>query len=169
MAKKSEIKICRYWQCKHTTKDIDISCDEYVVKGRMYYHKDCYKAKVSGEWKDETVKSDLQLIKNLWFKHISKTVVCSQLFMVLNDLIERGIESAYLVFVMNYIIEHKMNLNYPAGFRYYVDNPDIKKAYEKKNRKIIPPTEFVATDNEDNAPKFSVNKKPSGFNSILGG
>ena len=38
MAKKSDIKTCRYGQCKHTTKDIDITCDEYVAKRNMYYH-----------------------------------------------------------------------------------------------------------------------------------
>ena len=75
MAKKSDIKTCRYEQCKHTTKDIDITCDEYVAKGNMYYHKDCYKAKINGEWKDKATKADLQLIKNLWLEHISKTVL----------------------------------------------------------------------------------------------
>lgn len=172
MAKESGIKTCRYRQCKHTAKDIDISCDEYVVKGNMYYHKDCYKAKVSGEWKDEATKADLQLIKNLWFEHINKTVVYSQLFRVLNDLIARGIESDYLVFVMNYIIEHKMNLNYPAGFKYFVDKKEIKDAYQKHlvaksgvNNKL----NFVVTDDNSNAPKFTVIQKPVGFKSILGG
>ena len=169
MTKKSDIKACRYRQCKHATKDIDITCDEYVVKGNMYYHKDCYKAKVSGEWKDETTKADLQLIKNLWLKHISKTVVYSQLFKMLNDFIARGIESDYLVFVMNYVIEHKMNLNYPAGFKYYVDKKEIRDAYTKKKLSATGYSKdsFVAVEKKDTAPKFSVNQKPNGFQSII--
>lgn len=168
MAKKSDIKTCRYGQCKHTTKDIDITCDEYVAKRNMYYHKDCYKAKINGEWKDEVTKADLQLIKNLWLEHISKTVVYSQLFKMLNDFIARGVESEYLVFVMNYVIEHNLNLNYPAGFKYYVDKKEIRDAYSKKKLSAVihNKNNFVAVDNDD-SPKFSVSKKPKGFQSII--
>lgn len=171
MSKKSDIKHCRYQQCKHDTNDIDITCDEYVVKGSMYYHKDCYKAKVNGEWKDEATKADLQLIKNLWFEHISKTVVYSQLFRVLNDFIERGVKSDYLVFVMNYVIENKLNLNYPAGFKYFVDKKEIKDAYAKKvnTPKGYDRELFSIKEKENEEPKFTVSKKSIGFNKILGG
>lgn len=169
MAKKTDIKTCRYKQCKHATKDIDITQDEYVAKGNMYYHKDCYKAKVSGEWKDENTKKDLQFIKTLWLENISKTVVYSQLFRTLNDLLARGIESDYLVFTLQYCIEHKLNLNYPAGFPYFVDKKEIKETYAKKKLASsgYNKNSFVAVENDDTAPKFSVNKKPNGFQSIL--
>ena len=169
MTKKADIKTCRYNYCKHKTKDIDITQDEYVFKGNRYYHKDCYIAKTKGEQKDEKTKNDLQLIKTLWVDNISKTVVYSQLFRILNDLISRGIESDYLVFTLQYCIGHKLNLNYPAGFPYFVDKKEIKEAYAKKklissrfNKKT-----FVAVENEDAAPKFSVKEKPSGFQSIF--
>lgn len=168
MAKKTDIKICRYKQCKHPTKEIDITMDEYVAKGNMYYHKDCYKAKEKGEWKDDKTKADLQLIKNMWVEHISKTVVYSQLFRCLNDLISRNIESEYLVFVMQYCIEHKLNLNYPAGLNYFVDKKEIKDAYTKKKLNTTGYKQsFVAVENEEIAPKFSVNRKPNGFQSII--
>lgn len=169
MAKKSNIKTCRYQHCKHATKAIDITCDEYVVKGSMYFHKDCYKAKEKGEWKDEKTKADLQFIKNLWIENISKTVVYSQLFRILNELLERGIESEYLVFTLQYCIEHKLNLNYPAGFPYYVDKKEIREAYTKKKlaQSGFSKDSFVAVEDDNSSPKFSISKKPNGFQSIL--
>lgn len=169
MTKKADIKTCRYKQCRHESKSIDISKDEYVVDNRMYYHTDCYKAKTTVVLKDENTKKDLQLIRTLWVDNISNTVVYSQLFHMLNELLKRGIDSDYLVFVMQYCIEHKLNLNYPNGFPYFVDKKEIKDAYAKKknaaNRCDI--NSFVAIEKEDNSPKFSVNRKPSGFQSIL--
>lgn len=169
MAQKADIKICRYKYCKHNTKKIDISQDDYKANGSYYYHADCYKAKLNGEWKDENTKKDLQFIKKLWLENISKTVVYYQLFRVLNDLLARGIESDYLVFVMQYCIEHKLNLNYPGGFPYFIDKKEIKEAYTKKklassgyNKNV-----FIAVETEDTTPKFSVNKRPTGFQSIL--
>ena len=71
---KSNIRMCRYAQCNHSTKEINLDVDEYTQKGKFYYHKDCYKAKINGEWKDEKTKQDLQTIKNLWIEHINDTV-----------------------------------------------------------------------------------------------
>lgn len=140
-----------------------------MVKGTQYYHDDCYKDKVNGEWKDEKTKADIQIIKNLWIEHISKTVVFSQLYNELNNLVDRGIESEYLVFVMNYIIEHKLNLNYPAGFKYFIDKIEIRDAYAKRKPIAQKYSEdnFIVVEKEDTAPKFSVNKKPNGFQSIF--
>ena len=167
MANKKNIRICKYNHCKHQSKEIDITSDEYVCKNQQYFHKDCYKAKINGEWKDEQTKADIQLIKNLWIENISQTVVYSQLYQILNEFIERGISSNYLVFVMQYVIEHKMNLNYPAGFRYYVDKQEIKDAYSRKIAKKINNQKFVAVENEDDSPKFSIKIQKSGFQSIL--
>ena len=170
MAKKTDIKKCRYTYCKHESTAIDITRDSYKNQGNMYYHEDCYKAKAEGEWKDAKTKADLQLIKNLWVEHISDTVVFSQLFRCLNDLLQRGVESDYLVFVMQYCISHKLKLRYPMGFKYYVDNQDIKKAYKAKQtpKQHIDYSAFSAKDTDD-APTFSISQKKSGFGKILGG
>lgn len=158
MENKDRTRVCKYSNCKHDDK-IHIDKEPFVKGKDGFYHEDCYKD-----------KTDLQLFRSLWCENISSTVVMSELNSILKQLLsKKGVSVDYLLFVLEYVINNKCNLHYPAGFRYYVDNQDIKKAYEKKNRKIIPPTEFVATDGEDNTPKFSVNKKPSGFNSILGG
>lgn len=169
MTRKTDIKMCRYKYCDHASRDIDITTDEYVAKGKVYYHKDCYKAKLRGDWKDEKTKADLQIIKNLWVDHISDSVNFSQLFVRLNELIEKGVDSDYLVFTMNYIISHKLNLNYPAGFHYFVEKKEIREAYAKKQLRDIGIGQqtFVVADDDDVTPKFAVNRKSNGFQSIL--
>lgn len=170
MNKRTDIKTCRFKMCEHPDKKIDITKDEYVLNGSAYYHKDCYEKR--REWKDEQTKADLQLIKNLWCEHISRTVVFSQLMSCLNEILARGVDSDYLVFVMQYVIEHKMNLRYPYGFKYFVDRSEIKDAYNKKIAKQTPRVnvnDFSIDNPTDDSPKFSINTKPSGFNRILGG
>ena len=171
MSKQTDIKTCRYINCKHTDKLIDITKDDYTMVSKgVYYHSDCLKEKRKGEWKDEQTKQDLQYIKNQWGLHISKTVVYSQLFQCLNELIARGISSDYLVFVFDYVVKNHMNLRYPQGFKYFVDRQDIKDAYKKRQaaKGGVKQSDFVAADSLD-APTFTVNKKPFGFKSILGG
>lgn len=172
MSRKTDIKICRYAKCNHSNKKIDIAKDDYKVNGIMYYHSDCYKLKQNDDWKDEQTKKDLQYIKNQWVLHINQTVVYSQLFHCLNEIISRGVSSEYLVFVLDYVIKHKINLNYPQGIKYYVDKQEIKNAYKKhlmtKNG-FNDKTKFIVTDDNSNSPKFSINQKAKGFKSILGG
>lgn len=170
MSKKTDIKVCRYDACPHGKK-IDITKDDYRVVGKMYYHTDCLKKKKKSEWKDDKTRADLQYIKNGWVLHISKTVIYSQLFQCLNELLSRGISSNYLVFVFDYVVEHKLNLRHPNGFKYFVDKDVIKTAYKKQQSQAISttkPSEFAPADSSD-APTFSVKQKPVGFNSILGG
>lgn len=172
MSKKTDIKVCRYIDCPHGKK-IDITKDDYRVVGTtMYYHADCLKKKRKGEWKDEKTKADLQYIKNGWVKHISSTVIYSQLFQCLNELIARGISSDYLVFVFDYIVKHRLNLRHPKGFKYFVDKDEIKTAYKKQQtQKIVStkPSDFSGTTDSLDAPTFTVKQKPVGFKSILGG
>lgn len=169
---KTDIRTCRYIDCKHPGKEIDIDKDSYKLVGKtMYYHSDCYKAKCKGEWKDEETKKDLQYIKNKWVECISDTVVYSQLFRVLNEYVARGIPSKYLVFVLDYVVEHKMNLRFPNGFKYYIDKDEIKEAYQKHllaKSGVKKQSDFTVVDSSD-TPKFSVKQKPMGFKSILGG
>ena len=123
------------------------------------------------ENKDEKTKADLQYIKNGWVEHISETVVFYQLFNCLNDLICRGISSDYLVFVFDYVVQHHMKLRYPQGFKYYVDNNEIKNAYRKSKMKKYSNSMFSVKedkfeDPEDIVPCIPVSK-PKGFGSIL--
>lgn len=172
MSKKSDIKTCRFVGCTHGKK-IDISKDEYVMpKKGMYYHSDCYKTHKDGNWKDEKTRLDLQYIKDQWALRINRNVVFSQLMRILNEFVARGISSDYLVFVFDYVIKHKMKLNYPNGFKYYVDNQEIKTAYKKSKLKKIDNSKFVVEQSSfDNLQKAKpppiTLRKPQGFGSIL--
>ena len=167
--RREQTKICWYIKCKHNTKEINIETEEYVRRDNHYFHRDCYTAKINGEWKDDKTKADLQTIKNLWVENISNEVVFSDLFRRLNELVSKGIDSEYLVFVMMYIINHRLNLNYPAGFKYFVEKREIKEAYAKRQLKSSGKSDnpFVVKDDGSTAPKFSVKSKSSGFQSIL--
>lgn len=171
MSEKTDFRTCRYEKCPHNHK-INLLSDDYKVVGKtQYYHSDCLEKKKRGEWKDEKTKSDLQYIKNQWLLHIDKTVVYSQLFRCLNEYLERGISSDYLVFVLDYIIKNKLSLRHVNGFKWYIDKDEIKAAYQKQQiakNGIKKPSEFTAADSK-NAPKFAIKQKPSGFGSILKG
>lgn len=169
MAKK-DIKKCGYVDCNYPGHEVDISVQSYEYDGKRYYHKSCYELKKKKEEKTEQQKADLQYIKNLWVQHISNTVNYGQLFFILNDFIIRGISSEYLIFVVKYAIDNKLNLRYPMGLKYYVDREEIKDAYEKSKRKNVRQSDFSAkTDGNDTAPEFTINKKESGFQSVFGG
>ena len=160
------VKKCRYRNCPHNF-EIDITADEYEVCGKSYYHKDCFQILKKITEKEEQQKADIQLIKNLWIENIDKTLVYSDLYMVLNELLSRGIESDYLVFTMRYVVDHQMSLNYPGGFRYYVNRKEIQDAYKKRKAKaVIGDHEFKVTSKED-GPKFNIGVKQKGFQSIF--
>ena len=158
MEKKDRTRVCKYLNCKHNDK-VHIDTEPFVKAKDGFYHEDCYKE-----------KKDLQIFRNMWYENISSTVVYSELNRTLNQLLsKKDVTIDYLLFVLQYVIDNHLNLHYPAGFRYFVDKQDIKEAYIKKTRKIISVSNFTAEDNSDESPKFSVNKKPLGFNRILGG
>jgi len=171
MSKQTDLRVCRYCDCRHPDKMIDLNTDEYTVVGKMYYHKDCCIKKRRGEWKDEQTKSDLQYIKNQWVLHINNTVVYSQLFKVLNDLLQRGIPSDYLVFMFDYIVSHKMKLRYPNGLNYYADNEQIKAAYIKSKIVKADKSAFLVDESAfgqpEQTPPPPQNNKPIGFESVL--
>lgn len=171
MARKADIKTCRYANCNHPDKKVNISTDQFVIDKRKYFHKNCFEAFEREEANEAKLKADIQLIKNMWIENISNTVVLSQLYLEINRLVrERNIDSDYVIYVLDYCINHKLNLRYPAGLKYYVDNAEIKSSYEKtKIRKIIEQADFTVRETTDTAPKFSINKKQGGFASILKG
>ena len=157
MARELGVRVCKYANCRHGGK-VNINTEFFVKNKNTYYHEDCYKE-----------RTDLQTFRSLWVEHISSTVVYSQLNCTLNQLIKKGVSSEYLLFALQYIIQKKLTLNHPAGIRYYLDYAEIKEAYNKKLiREKVANADFTAHDDGcDDAPKFSVKRKPSGFNSIL--
>lgn len=152
----SSLKKCRYKNCGdfHDSPYIDIETESYTWNGdRAYYHNDCYDAKIAEEleaeklaesrkkfaeqkrqerdWKTDQEKEDLRIIIKLWHEHISPSEYNQNLYYILNGLLKDGYTSVYLVYVMKYLVKHReLHLNYPAGFKYYATNTDIRKRYE---------------------------------------
>lgn len=123
------------------------------------------------ENKDEKTKTDFQYIKNGWVEHISETVVFYQLFNCLNDLLCRGISSDYMVFVFDYVVQHHMKLRYPQGFKYYIDNQEIKDAYQKSKMPKYKNSMFSVKEENFEEPEDTISQipiqTPKGFGSIF--
>ena len=101
----------------------------------QYYHKDCFELKKKKEKKDEQTKEDLKQFRELWYERIDRTVVWWKLNKVVEEYLERGIPSDYILFALKYVIVKGFKLRYPEGFRYYLDRQEIKDAYKEKKRK----------------------------------
>lgn len=171
MSRSTNIKHCRYAMCNHGGS-IDVTTDKYVMpKKGYYYHTDCFNNYKTAMQKDDKTKKDLQYIRNQWVTCINKTVVYSELNRCLNDLLLRGVSSDFMVFTLDYVIDHHLNLNHPMGFKYYIDKGYIRKAYQSKiNKMQAKQNADLPVDNPTDSPSFKINKpKPYGFSSILRG
>lgn len=110
-----------------------------------------------------------RIIEQLWIENINKDVDLTNLHAVIGKLIKQGLSFDYLIFALKYVIRNKFKLNYPRGLKYYVEYEEIKKAYEKKNRKFIKMSDFTAVDTDD-YPRYTYHaKKSRGFVDIFGG
>lgn len=158
---KSDTRVCRYINCLHENKTINLVTDEFEKDGSSYFHKDCYKT-----------RANIQRIKTLWHDNIDSMVVYAQLNKIVNQLIFNDhISSDYILFAVKYAIDHKdeIKLRYPPGLRYVIGNQRVKDAYKKSTMKRTSQSDFVAHDDDSTSPKFSFNSKPMGFGNILGG
>lgn len=109
------------------------------------------------------------VFNDLWIRAINKDVSIPILNRCRNALISQGFSIDYLIFALKYVINNKYKLNYPDGFKYYVEYEEIKKAYKNKNQKLIKMSDFTAVDTED-YPRYSYHAKRSkGFADIFGG
>lgn len=123
MAKKKEYVKCRFTGCKHETKEV--RREDAVKIGTQYYHKDCYQTKL-----------DIEETMTLFIQNVNPNVVVPQLRKVINTIVyEKGIESAVLLFGVKYYITHKINLNYPGGLYYVIQNKEMLKEYDRLYRK----------------------------------
>lgn len=172
MSKNSDLKTCRFVNCSHDNKDIDITKDEYVnPKKGWYYHPDCFQQYKQNTRKNAQTRADLQYIKNQWSMCINRDVVFGHLMKVLNEFLAQGLTSEYLVFALDYVIKHNLKLNYPNGFKYYVEDARIKAAYRRSKLEKIDQSQFTV-ESADEAPKKVepsplIANRPQGFGSIL--
>lgn len=155
-------KQCHFAGCKHKN-GVNPNSDDCVQDGKFFYHKDCYQ-----------IHLDLMEIHKLWHEKISDTVSHVVLAKEIESILTNpNITTKYLVFVLQYAIDHNMPLRYPGGYKYFADNQEIKEAYKKITAPRISHRQFVAKPESEAEPPensgFALPKKLSGFGSILGG
>ena len=114
-------------------------------------------------------KADLQLVRNLWSTYIDRSVKWDVLNKVLNNFVNGGVETDYLVFVMRYVIDNHKRLNYPQGLKYYVDDAIIMEAYKRSKLPKIDPEQFKVTEPQEIPQPKAVPKRVTSFADILGG
>ena len=173
---KSDIRICPYVKCPFPDHQVDISTDSYVkTKNNRYYHRQCFEEEKKARQKTKQEKADIALFLDLWNKHVSNTVNFGMLRKIINEYMERGVSSDYLLFCLQYVIANRMSLNYPNGFKYYVDRSEIKDAYNRRElqkqvraleeKRKEQPSQPIGTSN---APHFAIQKQQNqGFEKVL--
>jgi len=161
-------RICRYACCPVEGKLINLETDEYETEEKKFYHKECYERMKKDREKQAIINSDIACILDLWQKHISNTVNYGYLRKILNEYLERGISSDYMVFTMQYVVSHKLPLRYPPGFRYMLDKQEIQDAYQKQQATKLLKQQKEIKPRKTNAPQFALNREKSGgFGTIL--
>lgn len=115
----------------------------------------------------DKTRGDLQYIVDGWVRHINSLVSRDELMSKLEKLISGGISSGYLVFVFDYVVRNRLRLRYPAGFKYFVYDPSIKKLYERTI--VLRQKEFINNlpPSGDDVPAFAYTVRKSGFGDIL--
>ena len=161
-------RICRYGCCPVEGKIINLDTDEYEAEDKKFYHKECYERMKEEKEKQTIINADIACILDIWQKHISNTVNYGYLRKILNEYLERGISSDYMVFTMQYVVSHKLPLRYPPGLRYILDRQEIKDAYQKQQASKIVKQQKEVKQRKTNAPQFALNReKNDGFGTIL--
>lgn len=126
---------CRLSSCG---KAIDPAKDEYVSpKKGWYYHPECYKKVQEKEAVIKAEKDCLTKFRNIWYERINSNVEWWQLNRMIRTMLDSGVSADRMLYTLIYIVEHKFKLNYPGGFKYYLDNVEIAKAYEDKRKREL--------------------------------
>ena len=133
---KSATVICRYKNCLHESNEVNR--EEAVKSGTMYYHADCLKTK-------EEIKQIIDLFKT----HINPNPVYAQLHSTIKNIVfTKNLGSEFLLFGLQYYINHKIPLHYPQGLHYVVQNKDVIDAYNKAKLKNVKKTTDIIESND---------------------
>lgn len=150
---------CTYKHCQHET--CEIPQDEAVRVGNRYMHTDC-----------ATNSIHIKKIIDLYYEKISKTVVMSTLVKTINNIVfGKGVDSGYLLFVLNHAIRMKIPIRSPYGLHYLIDNKKLKELWiRREGHKIEDIIKKEVQSENSNKVEFSytpqINK---GFSNILNG
>lgn len=155
----------KYFKCgfKHCKHESDVPQNEAVKVGTRYMHKDCFE-----------ISENIAKIRDTYYEKVSKTVVVKQLVSVINSLvITKKIDSAYVLFALNYALSTNIPIKSPYGLHYLVDNQRIKEVWNKKKSqeivaKMKEEAELGSTKPEQAVFKYIATEN-KGFDSIFNG
>mgnify|MGYP006908821664 CR=1 FL=1 len=165
MAKKQTTYKCAYPHCKH---DGYVNKEEAVKVGTRYWHQDCL-----------AEKNTMREIERVWIARVDENPIISDLRGQINTLVcKQGNDTEYLLFALNYCLDHGWNLKYPAGLRYVAKNDNARNAWNKiRDRETMQEMkkkmdlELDSKSNDDwNLPIISKSKKTNNtkISNILG-
>lgn len=141
---------CRWSHCKHGG---EVDKSEAVQVGSAYYHKDCY-----------TEKKSIEDIITVYTERVDPNPIIPAIRKVINDLIfNKGYDAEYLLYAVNYCLDHGWKLKYPGGLYYVAKNDDVKTGWARKNMaKVKRQVEQEMKSVNSEPPEFDLdNYKPS--------
>ena len=152
--------VCGFKYCSHETKKVPEG--EAVKSGTKYFHEDCLK-----------IRDNMEAVKRVYYENVSNTVVMSQLVKVIQTIvINKGVDSEYLLFALKLAIANKIAINSPYGLHYIIDYSNIKNAWNAKqaNMQRKKTAELAKMQPRNSGVSFTAAKtKKDGFESIFGG
>jgi len=177
VAKKTEKLVhCRYAQCAKLHETTELKKEDAVKSGSSsirYYHHDCYH-----------IMTTIVKIRNLFIDNINPIMTGQQISILVhtieNMVFDKKIDVDYILFALEYYIEHKTDkLKHPHGMYYIVQDFDVSDAWNKEqerklSEKIAREFKKIIYDDEDfqlDLPESDLSNKTtnkSKFSSILG-
>lgn len=110
---------CAYSHCKHGGI---VDEKEAVKVSTRYYHPDCL-----------IEKNAMTEIVDVWFRRVDSKPIYTNLRRTISDLVYKdGNDAEYLLFALNYCIDHGWTLRHPQGLRYVAKDTDAKDEWEKR-------------------------------------
>lgn len=148
---------CAYAHCKHDTKDIDPKNGSFVQYSSRYWHEDCLRESLA-----------IREIIDVFYTKINEKVVMSQLRSVINNLVyNKKNDAEYILYGLNYYIDHGIPINYPQGLYYVAQSKEVQTEWNKlKNQEKIKDYKFEVKEFEEKKFDYKPSKK-SGFQNIL--
>lgn len=117
MAKKEKVYKCWYKNCKN--KKVSENDTTMIKVGNKRFHKTCYQN-----------QENLKKCRELYIQYINPAVIHSQLNKALNTLIlDKKVEVDFLLYVIEYVIDNKIEVKAPYTLYYKVNDYKIKNAY----------------------------------------
>ena len=149
---------CRWKHCKYGG---EVDKDKAVKVGIAYFHPECY-----------AERQAIQKIIDVWHERVDAYPMESMLRKMVNDLVlKQNVDAEFLLFALNYCIDHGWKLHYPAGLKAVSKDDKAHKAWDKiQNKKLLGTKSTVVIIDEfrmDDTPFDFKPQKATGFDDIL--